>query len=63
MRREQAWVLKRIVSSDGNQGHSLDEPDPLLQGRSPKEVTDTRLHGLLLALACEDDEHDVEDYE
>ena len=47
----QAWVLKRIVSSCGNQGLYA-SAHTMLDGRTPEAAADARLGGLLAAL-CE----------
>jgi len=45
-----AWVLKTILSSSGNDGHSIDMQHPVLGGRTPRKAADDVLHGLLVEL-------------
>ena len=45
-----AFVLKKIVSADGNQGSSFDQPHKMLNGASPRQQTDAILTGLLAEL-------------
>ena len=52
-----AWVLRAIMSSSGNDGHSIDMPHPVLGGRTPRQVADTVMPGLLVEL-CDDDDDD-----
>ena len=46
----QAWVLKTIMASSSNQGHSIDVQHTVLGGRTPRKAADDVLHGLLVEL-------------